>query len=331
MRPSPLITVLVPVYNGDKYLQESLDSIARQTFRDFEVLLLDDGSTDKSPKIMRDFAENHDRVTIVRKSNTGLTDTLNTGLGHARGEWIVRLDQDDVSEPIRFEMQIGKIMQNKSLVLLGSNFQILDQYSRKTRKINLPTKHNELVRRLERLKGFFPHSSAIYHKDTALSIGGYDQSAKFNEDWDLWLRLSEVGQIGSVAKCLVTIRKHSLQMTENSGPVSPQGEAFLSSTFHFLRINTHSALANIENSKEEVRKMIEGTEQFKKYCQVILLQQELRLMRNKKYSLWLCSQMITRSNLIVRLIYYRWIGTSAPSLVSKRCLMVVYNRSKLED
>ena len=200
LKSRPMISVLIPIFNGERYLQESLESIKSQTFIDFEILLIDDGSTDGSMSILNKFAQHDKRVRVISKTNSGLTDTLNHGLLECRGNWVARMDQDDIASPKRLELQVKKFESDDALVLVGSDFATLDEQSHKTKLYRVPPTHEQLVERLERLRGFFPHSSALIHAETIRRIGGYDPLALFNEDWDLWLRLSECGKISSVTE-----------------------------------------------------------------------------------------------------------------------------------
>ena len=118
LKSRPMISVLIPIFNGERYLQESLESIKSQTFIDFEILLIDDGSTDGSMSILNKFAQHDKRVRVISKTNSGLTDTLNHGLLECRGNWVARMDQDDIASPKRLELQVKKFESDDALVLV---------------------------------------------------------------------------------------------------------------------------------------------------------------------------------------------------------------------
>ena len=318
MTSSPLVTVLVPIFNGEKYLRPALESIISQTFKSFEVLLINDGSTDNSINIMNEFASLDQRVRIIDKRNTGLTDTLNCGVAESMGAWISRMDQDDIASTKRLDLQVRKVNSDQSLILVGSNFETLDELTHKTKIYRIPNHHDHLVRRLHRLQGFFPHSSAMFHTESARRIGGYDQQALYNEDWDLWLRLSECGKIGSLPECLVTIRKHPLQMTENSGVIDPQGEAFVSSTLQLLRIRSQIFHSQPNLDREDLRVWIQGTKRYKKYREIILLQQSIRSMTSLERYIKLVLRISTQPLSALRLILYWLNGTSGPKLTASK-------------
>jgi glycosyltransferase involved in cell wall biosynthesis len=320
LNSTPMISVLIPIFNGEKYLNHSLESIVNQTFIDFEVLLIDDGSTDGSMSILNEFAHHDKRVRIISKTNSGLTDTLNRGLLECRGKWIARMDQDDIASPKRLEQQVRKIESDEAIVLVGSDFVTLDEQTRKTKRYKIPSTHEQMVKRLERLRGFFPHSSALIHAETIRRIGGYDPLALFNEDWDLWLRLSECGKIGSVSEPLVIIRKHPLQMTQNSGLIMPQGEAFISSTVHLLKRQSTATSVKFDLDREQIRNLVQVTKGYKRFCRIVLLQHSIRSTMPNRCRWMTVFWTIIRLDEIVYLFSYRFRGTSGPKLTARKLL-----------
>ena len=119
MREKQLISVIMPVFNCEDYLEESIVSILDQTYPYFEFIIINDGSTDQSPKIIKKYANQDDRIIIINQSNSGIVTALNKGIDVARGEWLFRMDGDDVSLPQRFSMQIEEIGKRPGLILLG--------------------------------------------------------------------------------------------------------------------------------------------------------------------------------------------------------------------
>ncbi len=320
MTTNPLVSVLIPVFNGEKYLSEALDNIRKQTYGNLEIIILNDGSTDGSGAIIDRFVESEKRAIAVHKKNTGLTDTLNHGLSLASGIWLSRNDQDDVASITKLERQMETVLGNPSLVLVGSDFSTLAEETGQIRRYHLPIGHNQLLSRLRRVRSFFPHSSALFRLDVARQVEGYDIDALYNEDWDLWLRLSELGEIGSVAESLVTIRKHQTQMTRNSGDVIPQGEAFVSSVLHFLRNDPSLQLNSQELRKIEVRRQIRETESYQKFCKVIQLQEQVQHIITGRRTLFMKSIHVLfsliLSNKSIKLLIYLVAGTTQPKLVS---------------
>ncbi len=172
-------------------------------------------STDKSPEIIKRYAEQDARIVVIAKSNTGLADSLNVGIQHARGEWIARLDADDTCEPERLKKQLAMARENPGLVFIGSGLLEIDESGNAVKTYRYPGRHALLVKNLYTARKFPPHSSAFYRTDVVRSIGGYRPRIRRAEDCDLWLRLSEVGQLTAVDESLVRIRKHSDQISHD--------------------------------------------------------------------------------------------------------------------
>lgn len=197
----------MPVYNCDKYVREAVESILNQTYQDFEFIIVNDGSTDKTLLILNKYAKQDSRVRIINQSNSGIVKALNTGLSKAKGKWVFRMDGDDISLPHRFAVQVETIKKSPSLVLLGGWCQQINSEG-KLMKINkYPSKHNKLVKRLEKGLSFFPHASACFRRDTIFKIGGYRERFRHAEDIDLWLRFSNFGEIGCYPNVIIKLRK----------------------------------------------------------------------------------------------------------------------------
>ncbi|MDB0074078.1 glycosyltransferase [Planktomarina temperata] len=212
---SPKISVLLSCYNGARWLDEAINSVLSQTFGNFEFIIVDDGSTDNSPEIIKRYAEQDSRIVVIAKSNSGLADSLNVGIRQARGEWIARLDADDICEPSRLEIQLAKARQNPALVFIGSGLLVIDENGNMLKTYRYPDCHALLVRNLYTANKFPPHSSAFYRTNVVRSIGGYRPRIRRAQDRDLWLRLSEVGQLTAMDEPLVRVRKHSDQISHD--------------------------------------------------------------------------------------------------------------------
>lgn len=212
------VSVVMSCYNGEEWIRESIQSVIDQTYTNFEFIIVDDGSTDRSLDIMNEFARQDERITVIAKENTGLTHSLNIGLNESKGEWIARIDSDDICEPFRFERQILRAKANPDFVFVGSGFYIIDETGKTVKEYQCPANHKELQSNLYNAGFFPPHSSAFFRAGAAKEIGGYRVRIKRAQDWDLWLRLSNVGKLTAVDEPLVKIRKHSAQVSnEDAG------------------------------------------------------------------------------------------------------------------
>jgi len=206
------ISVLLCVYNGQDFISKAIESILKQDFKEFEFLIINDGSNDITEKIIFKYVEIDSRIKYFYKEHTGLTDSLIYGLNRASGEWIARIDSDDFAQVDRLSKQLKFVDNNNKIVLLGSNFSVIRE-KEIIYKSNLPQKHLLLINNLKRLEGFFPHSSAFFSREKAIQVGGYRSSFNKAQDHDLWLRLSEVGEIACLSENLVLINEHQNRVT----------------------------------------------------------------------------------------------------------------------
>ena len=202
---APRISVVMSVYNGERYLRQSVDSILGQTFTDFEFIIIDDGSADNSWNILSGY--NDKRIRLLQNdTNLGLTRSLNKGLDLARGKYIARQDADDISLPPRFAMQVALLDRQPCTVVVGSSVEYIDQKGQALRKaIRSQSPHYNRWRLL--FGNCIAHSSAMFRRKTALSAGGYDESLRYSQDYDLWERLSTTGDIMQSSDILLRWRR----------------------------------------------------------------------------------------------------------------------------
>ncbi len=210
---APAITVLMSCYEAERWLAQAIDSVLAQTFEDFELILIDDGSTDQTGAIIDAYQRADSRIVKLAKPNTGLADSLNRGIACARAAWIARLDADDVAESHRFAAQMRLAACLPRAVLIGSGFVEIDESGARVKAHTYPTRHNALVDNLVRLRRFFPHSSALYRTDAVRRVGGYNRRFRVADDKMLWLELSRVGRLACVEAPLVRVRKHASQVS----------------------------------------------------------------------------------------------------------------------
>lgn len=232
---SPPVTVLMAVFNGGRWLAESISSVLKQTFSEYEFIIVDDGSTDNSPEIIRRFQQRDPRIIVIQKPNTGLADSLNCGIQKARGAWIARLDADDICDPRRLERQYRYAKSNPNLVFVGAGLRIIDESGNPIKVFSYPLKHDALKNNLLLSRKFPPHSSAFYRTATVRSLGGYRTRLKRAQDWDLWLRLSEAGRLGAIAEPLVKVRKHPNQISHDEAGRRQKIDSRLAITSYWLR------------------------------------------------------------------------------------------------
>ncbi|MEI7989700.1 MAG: glycosyltransferase [Chloroflexota bacterium] len=231
----PAITVLMACYNAARWLDVVICSVLGQSFKDFEFIIVDDGSADETLKIINRHAMADLRIVVIAKSNTGLADSLNVGILKARGKWIARIDADDLCDQSRLEKQFELGMANSKIVFIGSGFYEIDQYGNRMGIHKCPTADKLILRELEMVRKSPPHSSAFFLTKAAHSIGGYRTRLVKAQDLDLWLRLSELGELAGIEEPLVQIRKHSGQISNFLSGRPQMIDARVAVTSYFLR------------------------------------------------------------------------------------------------
>lgn len=200
------ISVLLPVYNCPRYVGAAIESILAQSLGDFELLIIDDGSTDETPSVLERYTD--PRIRHLRQTNRGLAGTLNVGIEMARGEFIARQDQDDLSHPDRLAKQLAYFHANPSCVLLGTAAEILEGENRSGRFHRHPTDPTRL--RYELLfNNPFVHSSVMFPRGSVREVGGYstDPSRQPPEDYELWSRLARRGPVANLSDPLLVYRE----------------------------------------------------------------------------------------------------------------------------
>lgn len=226
------ISVIMPVYNCELYVKEAIDSILNQTYTNFELLIIDDASTDKTIELVKEYLDV--RINLIEKPiNTGLTNSLNLGLQLAEGKYIARMDGDDISLPERFAKQISFLETNREVILCGSWFRIIGS----DRVIKVPEKHDEI--KVAFLKGnCIAHPSVMIRKQAldAFQVV-YDVSKEPAEDYDLWVRLMLIGKLHNLQEVLLDYRTHGEQVTKRQNAKQKNRVLEIKSTvFDFLEL-----------------------------------------------------------------------------------------------
>jgi len=194
-RAAPRVSVVMPIYNGAVFLAASIDSVLAQTLEDFELILVDDGSTDDTGRIIAEYAARDPRIRTITKRNSGISDTLNQGLTVARGDWVARLDSDDLMLPERLERQLAFVAADPGLIAAGSYYEIIDAAGRSHgSRMPLPRSREELERFFAAREPLsFLHPSMILRRQAALELGGYRRETEPAEDVDLFARMLATG------------------------------------------------------------------------------------------------------------------------------------------
>lgn len=203
----PKVSVIMPVYNGDKYIKEAIDSILAQTFTDFELIIINDGSTDQSVRIIESYTDA--RIKLVQNDkNMGLSITRNKGLRLAQGEYIANLDCDDVTYPTRLEKQVDFLDRNTDYGLIGSYIETVDKNGQiiENSTWSFPASAQEIPTILF-FANYFAQSATMIRK-SALPTTLYREDLPPAEDYDLWIRIAEKSKVWNLQEVLTQIRNH---------------------------------------------------------------------------------------------------------------------------
>lgn len=247
MPPSPTISVLLPIFNGEKFLGECLASLLTQSFEDFEIVAVDDGSSDGSAEILKVWCSRDSRIRVLTRPHSGLVEALNAGLFACRGELIARMDADDKVHPRRLELQVQAFEDSPDLDVVASLVtHFPDETLREGLRIyegwlNSLVTHDQIIR--ERfIESPIPHPAAMVRRSVLEEASGY-REVGFPEDYDLWLRLAAAGKrFGKVPEELYFWRHHEARLTFTDPRYAV--ERFLACKAHHL---THGPLKGVDS------------------------------------------------------------------------------------
>ena len=210
----PTVSVVMSTYNARRYVARAIRSVRRQTFRDWELLIFDDGSTDGTQNILRRFAARDARIRLFLKEHMGYVTWLNEGLREARGALWARMDADDMALPHRFEKQAAYLRQHPNCVVVGSDAMQVDAAGWPMGRLRVPLTHEEIEASLLEGRGeALCHPAAMFRRDALVSVGGYCKECEPAEDVDLYLRLAEVGRLANLPEVLLRYRRHFASVT----------------------------------------------------------------------------------------------------------------------
>ncbi|MEQ8464903.1 glycosyltransferase family 2 protein [Coleofasciculus sp. E1-EBD-02] len=203
----PQISVIMSVYNGSRYLNESIASILSQTFTDWEFIIINDGSTDNSESIVQGWQKQDERIKLISRSNKGLTISLNQGLSYAQGQYIARMDADDIALPDRFAKQVAFLDENPDYVAVGCRMLVIDPEGMPIFTCSRLTTHEEIdAAYMAGQAGIIGHPAVMMRRRVLQSIGGYREQFTYAQDRDLFLRLAEVGKLANLPDTLLEFR-----------------------------------------------------------------------------------------------------------------------------
>lgn len=203
------ISVLLCTYNDELYIREAVQSILDQTYPHFEFVIIDDGSTDGTNKILKEFLD--PRIRLIEKSNTGLIDSLNFGFSLCKYNWVARMDGDDIALPNRLNEQIKHL--GKNISAIGTQAFLINSRGKVIGSTSLELENNRILYKTTMGKTAIIHPTALINRGKFLESGGYDKFIFAAEDLDLWLRLSNYGLLKNLNSKELNYRLHEKKIS----------------------------------------------------------------------------------------------------------------------
>jgi glycosyltransferase involved in cell wall biosynthesis len=205
------ISIVMPAFNAGKYIREAIISVLCQTFTDFELIIINDGSTDNTSDIIASFTDK--RVYEIKNLHQGVAASLNTGLAHARGKYIARFDADDICHPQRLETQFDFLEQNPDYILVGSDAEYMMEDGEHLFRFFCTAHTDEKIRQQVYISCPFIHSAVMYSKEAVIKAGGYPVHAHNFEDYLLWTQLLSQGKLCNLPEPLLKVRFNASSVT----------------------------------------------------------------------------------------------------------------------
>jgi glycosyltransferase involved in cell wall biosynthesis len=211
MTSTPAISVVMSAFNAEKYLDEAIQSVLAQTFTNFELILINDGSTDGSLKILEHYAQKDARCIVLSWENRGIVASGNHGVHLAKADIICRMDADDICMPQRFEKQFNYLNAHPDCAAVGSNALLIDPEGMPIVTWTYLSTHEEIdnLNLTGSVGSCICHPSVAIRKSSLLAVGAYRAEFEYAEDYDLFLRLAEVGKLANLPEMLLKYRQHS--------------------------------------------------------------------------------------------------------------------------
>ena len=207
----PEISVLMPAYNAEKYIASAIDSILSQSFSNFEFIIINDGSTDRTKEIIQSYKD--PRILLHNQPNSGIAKALNVGLSLATTDLIARFDADDIALPHRLALQYKTFKEDSLLLVVGSSVNYIDEEGNEVFEWKPPAFSDRDIKSLPKTICPFIHSSVMYKKDPILDMYGYNEHAHSFEDHLLWMQVMSKGRVLNIREPLIKVRLNANTIT----------------------------------------------------------------------------------------------------------------------
>ena len=203
---TPQVSVIMPAYNAEKYIGEAIESILNQTYKDFELIIVNDASTDSTGSIIKTYAEKDERIVVLEnEQNLNIAGSLNRAISAAKGEFLARMDADDIALPERLEIQSKAMQENPKVAVVGNDINLIDENGSVIGYRHYPTDSKSLKRVIFRYSPF-AHPTVLIRTSCLKEVGDYDKTKSPSEDVDLWFRLGTKFDFMSIPQALLKYR-----------------------------------------------------------------------------------------------------------------------------
>lgn len=242
----PVISVVLPAYNAEPFVETAITSILKQTFGDFELIVIDDGSTDKTLEILQQLSEQDKRINVISRPNKGLVATLNEGIKLSNGKFVARMDADDISHPERFERQIEFLKSNRDYAVVGTGYEFINEYG-------TFIKSRTVLTNAELIKAGLLFGNQLCHPSVMINmelVGKDFQYRDFQaaEDYEIWCRLAEIYKVTNIPDILLKYRVLNTSISRTQSEIQ-QGNALRALTTTIGKNLPDNHLTNIYNSR----------------------------------------------------------------------------------
>ena len=214
MSTPPPVSVYMPAYNVGRYVRQAVKSILAQSFGDFEFIIIDDGSTDDTLVVLKELAARDKRIRLISRPNAGVSATANEAIGLATGEFLARMDGDDVSTPDRLEKQVAYLRANPDCVAVSGRVLLMDEDALPLYVMpDVQFGHDKIDAGFWRAGWSIVQGACTFRRDALLAVGGYRKHLSLHEDHDLFTRLAEIGKLENLPDVMLHYRRHFSSIT----------------------------------------------------------------------------------------------------------------------
>lgn len=208
------IDILMPVYNSERYIAQSIESVLAQSLSNWRLIIVDDLSTDRTHQIILPYAEKDPRIVLLKGEHKGIAAAINLALSEVTAEFVARLDGDDIATQNRLAVQHDFMLSHQDVVVVGSNAMLIDEHGKPLKRRTSPSGWKK-IQNILKTRNCICHPATMIRTSALQQIGGYRDKFRTSQDYDLWLRISELGKIENISQDLLLYRRHSSQVSNS--------------------------------------------------------------------------------------------------------------------